>query len=77
MLNIAKTHVIAAQVATVAFLAGAFDRLRTDDRGQASAEYAGLIFVIVAVIAALVAFGPEIADAIGGKITEAVGTIGG
>ncbi|TRW43525.1 hypothetical protein [Georgenia yuyongxinii] len=77
MMNRVKTQVLAAQIATVALVAGAFDRLRSEEKGQSSAEYAGIIFVVVAIIAALVAFGPSIASAIGGRITEAVGNIGG
>jgi Flp pilus assembly pilin Flp len=51
-------------------------RLR-DDRGQASTEYAGILFVIVAIIAALIAAGwTEVGDAIKAKIVEAVGKIG-
>lgn len=48
------------------------------DKGQASAEYAGIIFVIVAIIAALVGLSfTDIGQAIIDKITEAIGEIGG
>jgi Flp pilus assembly pilin Flp len=53
------------------------DRLR-DDEGQASTEYAGILFVIVAIIAALIGLGfTDVGQAIKGKIVEAVGNIGG
>jgi Flp pilus assembly pilin Flp len=53
------------------------DRMR-DDRGQASTEYAGILFVIVAIIAALIGLGfTDVGTAIKGKIVEAVGNIGG
>ena len=53
------------------------DRLR-DDKGQASTEYAGILFVIVAIIAALIGLGfTDVGQAIKGKIVEAVGNIGG
>jgi Flp pilus assembly pilin Flp len=52
-------------------------RLR-EDRGQASTEYAGILFVIVAIIAALIAAGwTEVGTAIKNKIVEAVGKLGG
>jgi Flp pilus assembly pilin Flp len=51
-------------------------RLR-EDRGQASTEYAGILFVIVAIIAALITLGwTEVGNAIKGKIMEAIGKIG-
>ena len=47
------------------------------ERGQASAEYAGIIFVVVALIAALLIVGmSDIGDAIIGKITDAIAKIG-
>jgi Flp pilus assembly pilin Flp len=52
-------------------------RLR-EDRGQASTEYAGILFVIVAIIAALIAAGwTEVGTAIKNKIIAAVGKLGG
>ena len=51
-------------------------RLR-EDRGQASTEYAGILFVIVAIIAALIAVGwTEVGTAIKSKIVAAVGKLG-
>lgn len=53
------------------------DRMRSD-KGQASTEYAGILFVIVAIIAALIGLGfTDVGQAIKGKIVEAVGNIGG
>ena len=50
---------------------------RRGDAGQASTEYAGILFVFVAIIAALIAVGfTEVGDAIQAKIVEAVGEIG-
>jgi hypothetical protein len=52
------------------------DRLR-DDKGQASTEYAGILFVIVAIIAALIGLGfTDVGQAIKNKIVEAVGKVG-
>ena len=65
-------------VATVTLVTGLRDRLDRDDRGQASTEYAGILFVIVAIIAALIGLGfTDVGQAIKGKIVEAVGNIGG
>lgn len=53
------------------------DRMR-DERGQASTEYAGILFVIVAIIAALIGLGfSEVGQAIRDKIVQAVNKIGG
>lgn len=48
-----------------------------DERGQASTEYAGILFVIVAIIAALVGLSyTDVGDAIKGKIIEAISGLG-
>lgn len=53
------------------------DRLR-DDKGQASTEYAGILFVVVAIITALITLGfTDVGQAIKGKIVEAVNNLGG
>ncbi len=50
---------------------------RRDERGQASTEYAGILFVIVAIIAALVGLSyTDVGEAIKAKIVEAVGNLG-
>ncbi len=47
------------------------------DRGQASTEYAGILFVVVAIMTALIAIGfSDVGAAIKGKITEAIGKLG-
>ena len=56
---------------------GAFNRM-AGDRGQASTEYAGVLFVIVAIIGALIALGfSDIGQAIKTKISDAVSKVGG
>lgn len=48
-----------------------------DERGQASTEYAGILFVIVAIIGALLALSyTDVGEAIKGKIVEAIGNLG-
>ncbi len=52
------------------------DRMR-DERGQASTEYAGILFVIVAIITAVVTTGfTEVGTTLKDKIVEAVGKVG-
>ncbi len=52
------------------------DRMR-DERGQASTEYAGILFVIVAIITAVVTAGfTEVGTTLKDKIVEAVGKVG-
>ncbi|MGL5859135.1 MAG: hypothetical protein ACRC35_12165 [Angustibacter sp.] len=47
------------------------------DSGQASTEYAGILFVIVALVAALIAAGfTDVGEAIKMKIVQAVNKIG-
>lgn len=41
------------------------DSLHRDERGQGAVEYVGIVIVVVAIIAALAAFGPQIGQAIG------------
>lgn len=69
--------VVTAHIATGAYVARVGQNLRSD-RGQASTEYAGILFVIVAIIGALVALEfTEVGEAIRSRIVEAVGQVGG
>jgi hypothetical protein len=76
----ARQFVVARTVA-VLYVGGLVDRLgarSTDDKGQASTEYAGIMFVIVAVIAAVVgASWTGVGQAIVNKVTTAIGNLGG
>lgn len=75
---IGRQYVTARHLAT-AYVAGAFERARAvrSDGGQASTEYAGILFVIVAIIGALIGLGfTDVGQAIKDKIVEAVGKIG-
>lgn len=76
-MNAVTRSLVSAQLLVAAHVTGLVERVSSSDRGQASAEYAGIIFVIVAIIAAVVGAAGGIGDAIGAKIEEAVGTIGG
>lgn len=65
----------AAQLVLTGFVAGAFDRLKSDERGQGSVEYVGIIVVVVAVIAIVVAAASGIGGAIVTKLTTAVNSL--
>ncbi|MGL4173867.1 MAG: hypothetical protein ACRCTR_07325 [Actinomycetota bacterium] len=62
------------------FFSGRFSKTKEknlSDSGQASTEYAGILFVIVAIIAAVVAGGlSDIGDILVKKMKEAVEKIG-
>lgn len=76
MLNVMQHKAVALRIAVVGYLVGAIGG-ENKERGQASAEYAGIIFVVVALIAALLIVGmSDIGDAIIGKITDAIAKIG-
>lgn len=67
---------IAGQILLTGWVTGALDRAR-GDKGQASTEYAGILFVIVAIIGALVSLQfTDIGDAIKNKIKDAIGKVG-
>lgn len=70
-----NTRVIAAQVAVTAFVAGAFDRLKSDDRGQGAAEYIGIILVVGVVIGVVIAAKSGIGGAIVTQITNAINSV--
>lgn len=70
---------IMAQVALTGYVAGAFERMRNDERGQGSVEYVGIILVVVAIVAVIIAAakGSTIGQTIMTKIEEAIKGIGG
>lgn len=69
--------VVTAHIATGAYLGRVTENLR-GDRGQASTEYAGILFVIVAIIGALVGLEfTDIGEAIKSRISTAISQVGG
>lgn len=61
----------------LAATAHAFVTAPRSERGQASTEYAGILFVVVAIIAALVGLSyTDVGEALKGKIVEAIGQVG-
>lgn len=76
MFSTLSRQAVVTQIAVTGFIAGAFDRIERNERGQGSVEYVGIIIVVVAIIAAIVAFATPIGNAIATKITEAVAGIG-
>jgi Flp pilus assembly pilin Flp len=76
-MNTLTTKAITAHLFVVAVLTDRIERLRRDDRGQGSTEYAGILFVVVVIIGALIGLVETgVAEAIKEKIVEAVEDIG-
>lgn len=65
---------LATQLMLAAFVAGATERVRRDERGQGAIEYMGVIVVVaiilVLVIGAATGWGGDIVSAIGERISE-------
>ena len=66
---------VAAQLAFTGLVLGAFDRVRSDDRGQGSVEYVGIILVVVAIIGVVIAAASGLGGAIVTKLTTAINSI--
>jgi len=65
-----------AKIVTTAYITGLVDNLKSNDRGQASTEYAGILFVIVAIIAAITTIGlTDVGQAIIDKMTDAIDSL--
>ncbi|MER7796861.1 hypothetical protein [Microbacterium sp. NPDC096154] len=67
---------IRAKVAMTAYVAGALERMRGDERGQGSVEYVGIIIVVVAIILAVVGLASGLGQVIYDQIERAVKEIG-
>jgi Flp pilus assembly pilin Flp len=71
------TRMTSARLAVTEYVAGAVERSK-DDRGQGSIEYAGIIFVVAALMIALVALAKTdtaFKTAIMSKIGDAVNSL--
>lgn len=66
----------ATQIMLTAFVAGATDRLRRDERGQGAVEYLGVVIVAALIVIAVIAFADDIGDAIGNFIEDRVDEVG-
>ena len=75
-MDMLTNRAIAARIAVTGIVAGAFDRIERNDRGQGSVEYVGIIIVVGLIIAAVITFATPIGSAIGQKIQDAVDAIG-
>ncbi|MFI6424193.1 hypothetical protein [Promicromonospora sp. NPDC050880] len=67
---------VAAQVALKHYAGRATSRFHDDERGQGSVEYVGIILVVVAIVAAVVAGATPVGTAILTELKEAVGKVG-
>lgn len=74
-MNRLAQQAVATQIAVTGFVLGAFDRMRSDQRGQGSVEYIGIIVVVVAIIGAIVGFATPIGTAIKDKLVAAVNSL--
>ncbi|MBF5080233.1 hypothetical protein [Quadrisphaera sp. INWT6] len=75
-MNAVTRSLVSAQLLVTAHVTGLVERVSSSDRGQASAEYAGIIFVIVAIIAAVVGAADGWGNTLVQKITEQIDSIG-
>lgn len=68
---------VAAQVAITGYVAGVFDRMRSDERGQGSVEYVGIIIVVAIILVAVIAAvkSTDLGTKLVTKITDAIDTI--
>ncbi|WP_225214961.1 hypothetical protein [Cellulomonas avistercoris] len=48
-------HALAARIAVAGAVTGLFDKVRTDDRGQGSVEYVGIIVAVVIIVGLVIA----------------------
>jgi Flp pilus assembly pilin Flp len=76
-MNTLTEKAVAAQVTLKAYADRAARLVRDDERGQGSVEYVGIILVVVAIVAAVVAGATPVGTAILTKLTNAVNSIGG
>ena len=46
---------VAARIATMAYICGAMERMRHNERGQGAVEYVGIVCLVVVLILAIIA----------------------
>lgn len=71
-MNRLKERALAAQTALAGWAAHEWDRMRSDERGQGSVEYVGIVIVVVAIIAVIVALASGIGETIVARLQQAV-----
>ncbi|GAB2451721.1 hypothetical protein [Xylanimonas ulmi] len=62
----------AAKIAMTAYVVGAIDRIRSDERGQGSVEYVGIIVVVAAILVIIIGAASGIGETLVDKITEQI-----
>jgi Flp pilus assembly pilin Flp len=65
-----QNQLIAAHTVVTAYIAGAFERLQ-NEKGQGSVEYAGIVLLVAALVAAAIAAANT--DVISGPVKEKIG----
>jgi len=73
-MDLVTRKALAAQIAITSYVAGAL----RNEKGQASTEYAGVIFVVVALVGVIIAAASstDIGTTLMNKIKEAIGNLG-
>ncbi len=67
-----------AQFAVTGFVAGAFDRMRRDDRGQGAVEYIGIIIAVAAMLVIVMAIiKGDVANGLKDAIKKAIDSVTG
>lgn len=73
-MNTISRRLVDAQLLVAAHVTGLVQRLRDDERGQASAEYAGVVFVAVTIVLALITaaaqWGTDLTTAVSNQIAK-------
>ena len=64
------------QVAVRAYVARQLERARSDERGQGTVEYVGIVVIVVAVIGTIVMWSDEIGNSIREQLQDAVKDVG-
>lgn len=73
-MDLVTRKAVAAQIAITSYILGA----TRNEKGQASTEYAGIIFVVVALVGTIIiaATSTDIGTTLMNKIKEAIGNLG-
>ncbi len=79
-MNVITRQMVLARIAVTGYVAGAFDRLKKDDRGQGSVEYVGIVLIVAAIVAAIILIVTDndfgIGEAIGNAVKNAIDGLG-
>ena len=68
---------LAARIAVAGAVTGLFDKVRSDERGQGSVEYVGIVIAVVAIVTLVIAAANSsgLGDTIINRIKTEIGTL--